>query len=120
VTPSMRCAILIVALAFATFGAADAEDLATYSLTLRNHRFSPTEMRVPSGKPFFIVVTNQDDTADEFEMTNPAIEKVIPPGGPRQSEDAPTRPWPLCLLRRLSPRHRSRRHRFGVEECLRR
>jgi hypothetical protein len=80
VTPSMRCAILIVALAFATFGAADAEDLATYSLTLRNHRFSPTEMRVPSGKPFFIVVTNQDDTADEFEMTNPAIEKVIPPG----------------------------------------
>jgi hypothetical protein len=80
VIASARRAVLVVALGFAMFGAVRAEDLSTYSLTLKNHRFTPTEMHVPSGKPFFIVVTNQDDTADEFEMTNPAIEKVIPPG----------------------------------------
>jgi Cupredoxin-like domain len=64
----------------ASLGAARAEDLATYSIALKNHRFTPAEIRVPTGKPFFILVTNQDDTADEFEMSNPAIEKVIAPG----------------------------------------
>jgi hypothetical protein len=80
VISSTRCAVLILSFAVAAIGAARAEDLATYSLTLKNHRFAPTEIHVPTGKPFFIVVTNQDDTADEFEMSNPAIEKVIPPG----------------------------------------
>jgi hypothetical protein len=71
---------LILAFAAAASGVAVAEDLAAYSITLKNHRFAPAEIRVPTGKPFFIIVTNQDDTADEFEMSNPAIEKVIPPG----------------------------------------
>jgi hypothetical protein len=80
----MKVSILYAAfaatLSLAFTGAARADDLATYSITLKNHRFTPTEIRVPAGKPFFVIVTNQDDTADEFEMTNPAIEKVIPPG----------------------------------------
>ena len=67
-------------LACAILGAARAEDLATYAVTLRNHRFTPAEIHVPSGKPFFVVVTNADDTADEFEMHAPAVEKVVPPG----------------------------------------
>ncbi len=61
--------------------AARAEDLQTYALTLKNHKFTPAEIHVPTGKPFMISVTNLDDTADEFEMHAPAIEKVIPPGG---------------------------------------
>jgi hypothetical protein len=69
-----------VAAALAAVGAARAEDLATYALTLKNHRFTPAEIHVPTGKPFFISVKNLDDTADEFEMHNPAIEKVVPPG----------------------------------------
>ncbi|WP_158812652.1 cupredoxin domain-containing protein [Methylocapsa sp. S129] len=79
-TLSIRDVAFILAFGMAAAGAARADDLATYSLTLKNHRFTPTEIHVPSGKPFFIIVTNQDDTADEFEMSNPAIEKVIPPG----------------------------------------
>jgi Cupredoxin-like domain len=80
VTVSIRRAALIVTFGVATSGAVQADDLPTYSLTLKNHRFAPAEIHVPTGKPFFIVVANQDDTADEFEMSNPAIEKVIPPG----------------------------------------
>jgi hypothetical protein len=71
---------LILAYAAVASSIAAAEDLATFSITLKNHRFTPAEIRVPTGKPFFVIVTNQDDTADEFEMSNPAIEKVIPPG----------------------------------------
>jgi hypothetical protein len=70
----------LAALGLAIAGGARAEDLATYSITLKDHRFTPAELHVPSGKPFFVVVTNQDDTADEFEMNAPAVEKVIPAG----------------------------------------
>lgn len=73
------CATLIAAATLAV-GDARAEELATYTTTLKNHRFSPAEIHVPTGKPFFIVVTNADDTADEFEMHAPAVEKLIPPG----------------------------------------
>lgn len=78
----MRHRLLGVALgaALGLGGAAQAEDLATYSITLKNHRFTPAEIHVPTGKPFFLLVANKDDTADEFEMHNPAIEKVIPAG----------------------------------------
>jgi len=79
VTYMLRAA-LAAAFAVAAIGAARAEDLATYSITLKNHRFTPAEIHVPSGKAFFVSVKNLDDTADEFEMHNPAIEKLIPPG----------------------------------------
>ena len=78
-TPMLRAAIA-AAFVVASIGAVRAEDLATYSITLKNHRFTPAEIHVPSGKAFFVSVKNLDDTADEFEMHNPAIEKMIPPG----------------------------------------
>lgn len=80
VTHSIFGAALAAALGLAIAGGARAEDLATYSITLKNHRFTPAEIHVPTGKPFFLIIANQDDTADEFEMHTPAIEKVIPPG----------------------------------------
>jgi hypothetical protein len=59
---------------------ASADDLQTYTLTLQGHKFTPAELRVPSAKPFYIVVVNKDDTADEFEMSAPPLEKVVQPG----------------------------------------
>jgi len=80
---TLRLGVLVAVFAgaFTVGGGARAEDLTTYSLTLKNHRFTPTEIHVPSGKAFFVSVTNLDDSADEFEMHAPAVEKVIPPGG---------------------------------------
>ncbi len=79
-THLFRAAATAAALVVAFVGAARAEDLATYSLTLKNHRFTPAELHVPNGKPFFVSVKNLDDAAEEFEMRAPALEKVIPPG----------------------------------------
>ena len=39
-----------------------AEDLQTYTLMLQGHKFTPAELRVPSAKPFYLVVVNKDDT----------------------------------------------------------
>jgi hypothetical protein len=76
---SAVCALCVFVSVLAN-GSARAEDLATYSVTLKNHRFVPTEIHVPSGRPFFVLVTNADDTPDEFEMNAPPVEKVIVPG----------------------------------------
>jgi cupredoxin-like protein len=61
-------------------GACRAEDLRTFTVALKGHRFIPTELRVPAGKPFFLVVSNQEDATDEFEMRSPPLEKVIVAG----------------------------------------
>jgi hypothetical protein len=78
----MRAAIAcaMIGMWLSLVGACRAEDLQTFALTLKAHRFLPAELHVPAGKPFFLVVANQEDTTDEFEMRAPALEKVILPG----------------------------------------
>jgi hypothetical protein len=61
-------------------GTAYSDDLATYSITLKDHHFTPSEIHVPTGKPFVVLVTNADPAAEEFEMLLPALERVIQPG----------------------------------------
>ena len=50
-------------------------------ILLKDHQYVPAEIHVPAGKPAYLRITNQDDTADEFEMRQLAIEKMIVPGG---------------------------------------
>jgi Cupredoxin-like domain len=78
----MRNAIVgaVIAASLGTVGTCRAEDLETYSLTLRGRHFVPAELHVPSGKPFFLVVSNRENATDEFEMSSPPLEKVILPG----------------------------------------
>ena len=71
----MRRLLLVLMLLPAFALAADAE----YTLTIRDHRFSPAELRVPTGKKIKLVIDNQDATAEEFESAGLNREKVIPP-----------------------------------------
>jgi plastocyanin len=61
-------------------GAALAADLPETTLTIKNNRFSPDEIKVKANTPFVIVVTNKDKTPEELESKELKIEKVIPPG----------------------------------------
>jgi hypothetical protein len=73
----------IVAAIFAFFAlraTAVAEDIQTYKLELKGNKFAPVELHVPAAKPFWIVIANSDDAADEFEMNAPSLEKIIQPG----------------------------------------
>jgi hypothetical protein len=54
---------------------------AAIPITLKDHRFTPAEVHVASGKPVWLEVTNLDTTADEFESGILAIEKLVPAGG---------------------------------------
>jgi hypothetical protein len=49
-------------------------------IILKEHRFTPAEIRVPAGKRTLLLVKNQDKTADEFDSTALKVEKVIAGG----------------------------------------
>ena len=48
------------------------------TVTIKNHRFEPTELRVPAGKRVTIYVVNDDPTPEEFESISMKVEKIIP------------------------------------------
>ena len=62
-----------VALSFAPAGAR-ADD---YTLTIKDHRFTPSELKVPANKRVKLTVINADPTPEEFESSKLRVEKVI-------------------------------------------
>ncbi len=62
----------ILALGFAL--PAHAED---YTLTLKGHQFTPSELSIPANTKVTITVKNEDDTPAEFESYDLNREKVI-------------------------------------------
>ena len=53
--------------------AADAD----YTLVIREHRFQPPELTVPSGKKIKLLIENQDATPEEFDSHALNREKLI-------------------------------------------
>ena len=50
----------------------------TIAVTLKDHKFSPSVIKVKANEPSMIVLSNDDDTADEFDSTALKVEKVVP------------------------------------------
>ena len=48
------------------------------TLTLKNHKFTPSEIKVPANKRVKLTVVNDDPTPEEFESHELRVEKVIP------------------------------------------
>ena len=66
---------LAVCLAFPAMAKAD-----PIGVTIKDHRFTPSEIHVPAGKPATLNIKNEDETAEEFESHELKIEKVIAGG----------------------------------------
>ena len=57
---------------------AGAQEVAlTITITIKNHRFQPAEIKAPAGKPIRLTVKNADPTPEEFESKALRVEKVI-------------------------------------------
>ena len=52
-------------------------DANTYKLVIKDHKFTPTEIRVPAGEKITLIVDNQDSTPEEFESDDFRREKII-------------------------------------------
>ena len=51
-----------------------------FTLTIKDHQFSPTQLEIPANKKVKLIVRNADPTPEEFESTELHREKVIPGG----------------------------------------
>ncbi len=49
-------------------------------VTLKGHRFTPAEIKVPANQPVILNVANTDNMAEEFDSTALKVEKVIAGG----------------------------------------
>lgn len=76
-TTRFYLSLLISTVAFlGTVHAAEPE----VQLSIKNHLFEPTELKVPAGQRIRLVVHNQDSTPEEFESPALGREKIIPAG----------------------------------------
>jgi cupredoxin-like protein len=74
----MRRALILTGMAaFLAMGAAAAR-ADDYVLTIKDHQFTPTEIKIPANKRVQITVVNDDATPEEFESKEMKVEKVIP------------------------------------------
>ena len=78
--PSRLLTSFFLAATVALSGAALAADAPEFNLVIKDHRFDPTELKVPAGQRVKLVVLNQDSTPEEFESHSLNREKVIPGG----------------------------------------
>jgi len=73
-----RCFILTACL-LSSLAAAYAQS-ASFSLTIHDDQFVPSEIEVPSGQKIQLVVKNERAAASEFESAQLRREKVVPAG----------------------------------------
>ena len=77
----------LVALAPAAAQAAD-----DYTLTIKDHKFTPSELKVPANKRVAVTVVNSDSTPEEFESHALKVEKIIPGGAKATVRIGPLKP----------------------------
>lgn len=65
--------IAVIAAAFAAPAFADGP----IAVTLKDHKFTPSEIHVKANTPVVIHLTNNDATAEEFDSTALKVEKVV-------------------------------------------
>jgi hypothetical protein len=64
----------------------------TFTLTIKNHAFEPTQLEVPARVKIKLLVKNADTTPEEFESIELRREKVIPGGQQATIFIGPLRP----------------------------
>jgi heme/copper-type cytochrome/quinol oxidase subunit 2 len=72
--------LVVAILLLVTWATAANADEPNYSLTLKDHHFTPAEITIPANKRVRFMVKNLDATAAEFESDDFKAEKVVPAG----------------------------------------
>ena len=67
--------LLLAVVLFSAAGPAQAQQL---TITIKDHKFAPAELKVPANKRLTVTVVNDDSTPEEFESHEMKVEKIIP------------------------------------------
>jgi heme/copper-type cytochrome/quinol oxidase subunit 2 len=73
----LSVALTLALMAGSSIALADAPPI---PVVLKDHRFTPAEIKVPANQPIVLNVTNADTLAEEFDSTALKVEKVIAGG----------------------------------------
>ena len=85
-SPSLRSPIYYLLFAFIVLFVWDAmqpahaQELPTFQLTAKDGYITPATLEVPAGKKIKLMLKNTGSTPEEFESTQPRMEKVLAPG----------------------------------------
>jgi hypothetical protein len=79
--PSAAAALFAFLAAAVLFGQpALAGGAKTLYVTIKDHKFDPAELHVDANKPAILIITNADDSSEEFDSAALRIEKVLQGG----------------------------------------
>ena len=76
---SLTLASLFIVLAGLSFQAFAETEPPVFKMTLKDHKFDPSVIKVPAGTKFKIEVKNEDQTSEEFESAVLNVEKIVGP-----------------------------------------
>ena len=75
---SLVCAVAALA---TLAGSASAGSPTAITLTLKNHRFTPSVLVIPAGEKVRVTLVNQDPATEEFDSRDLRLEKAVTPMG---------------------------------------
>ena len=78
---ALVAAVMAVAFLLAAPAPVHSEDEVEVTISIKDHKFDPAEVRVPAGKALKLTVRNLDANAEEFESKTLKVEKIIPGSG---------------------------------------
>ena len=73
-------ALVALSLAAAVSAAPARADDPSFTLIIKDHKYSPETLEVPANVKVKLIVQNQDSTPEEFESSSLHREKVVPGG----------------------------------------
>jgi len=73
-------AVAMASLTLGITGAAMADDMPTFLLSIRDHKYDPPVIEIPADTKVKIVVKNLDPTPEEFESFELNREKIVAGG----------------------------------------
>ncbi len=94
-------ATLLVVAAFAVQAAA--ADAPPLTLTLKDHRFTPSTFNVPAGQKVRVVMINQDAATEEFDSHDLKVEQVVTPHGRASFSFGPLKPGTYHFMGEFHP-----------------
>ena len=97
--------VLLTAMALAILPALPqaAADEVEVTISIKDHKFEPAEVKVPAGKAIKLTVKNLDSTAEEFESKPLKIEKVLAPGAKSSVVINPLKPGEYAFFDEFHP-----------------
>ena len=96
-----RIGALIAGLAVAGaagVSAAASPEATTVTLTLKDHRFTPSSFSVPAGQRVRIVLINQDLATEEFDSHDLRTEQLVTPKGKVSFSIGPLQPGEYSFM----------------------